>query len=45
MDSILMSTLFYKALILQGEIWRWPLLGLFKKVNSDGGVDWRSLLI
>ena len=25
---ILMTTLFYKALMLQGEIWCWPLLGL-----------------
>ena len=45
MDSILMSTQFYKALIFQGEMWCWPLLGLLKRVNSDGGVDWRSLLI
>ena len=28
MSVILMTTLFYKALILQGEIWRWSLLGL-----------------
>ena len=27
MSLILMTTLFYKALILQGEIWRWSLLG------------------
>ena len=32
---ILMTTLFYKALILQGEIWCWSLLGLFKKVKID----------
>ena len=25
---ILMTTLFYKAVILQGEIWCWPLLGI-----------------
>ena len=28
MSLIPMTTLFYKALILQGEIWRWSLLGL-----------------
>ena len=28
MSLILMTTLFYKAVILQGEIWRWSLLGL-----------------
>ena len=28
MFVILMTALFYKALILQGEIWRWSLLGL-----------------
>ena len=28
MPVILMTTLFYKALILQGEIWCWSLLGL-----------------
>ena len=28
MSVILMITLFYKALILQGEIWCWSLLGL-----------------
>ena len=28
MSLILMTTLFCKALILQGEIWRWSLLGL-----------------
>ena len=28
MSLILMTTLFYKALILQGEIWCWSLLGL-----------------
>ena len=27
-SSILMTTVFYKAVILQGEIWRWSLLGL-----------------
>ena len=33
MSIILMATLFYKALILQGEIWCWSLLGL-KGYNS-----------
>ena len=28
MSLILMITLFYKTVILQGEIWRWSLLGL-----------------
>ena len=28
MSVILMITLFYKALMLQGEIWCWSLLGL-----------------
>ena len=28
MSVILMTTLFYEALILQGEIWCWSLLGL-----------------
>ena len=28
MSVILMTTLFYKVLILQGEIWCWSLLGL-----------------
>ena len=28
MSVILMTTLFYKVLILQGEIWFWSLLGL-----------------
>ena len=28
MSIILMTTMFYKALILQGEIWCWSLLGL-----------------
>ena len=28
MSVILMTTLFYKALILQGEIWCWSLIGL-----------------
>ena len=33
---ILMTTLFYKALILQGEIWCWSLLGLKGLKNSVG---------
>ena len=38
MSSILMTTVFYYAVISQGEIWRWSLLGLkglriFKKGN------------
>ena len=36
MSVILMTTLFYKALILQGEIWRWSLLGL-KGLKTE---DW-----
>ena len=28
MSLILMTTVFYKAVILQGEIWSWSLLGL-----------------
>ena len=28
MSLILMTTVFYKAVILQGEIWRWSFLGL-----------------
>ena len=41
MTLILMTTLFYKAMILQGEIWRWSLLGqgLKSKDNvKDGGL-------
>ena len=33
---ILMTTLFYKGLISQGEIWRWSLLGL-KRVKKACG--------
>ena len=43
MHSILMSTLFYKALILQGEIWCWPLLGL-KELNKDWLCRWFTFL-
>ena len=28
MSSIIMTTVFYRAVILQGEIWHWSLLGL-----------------
>ena len=35
MSVILMKTLFYKALILQGEIWCWSLLGLKGLSNDD----------
>ena len=28
MSSILMTTVFYRAVILKGEIWNWSLLGL-----------------
>ena len=31
MSLILMTTLFYKAVILHGEIWRWSLLGKGEK--------------
>ena len=43
MHSILMSTLFYKALVLQGEIWCWPLLGL-KGLNKDWLCRWFTFL-
>ena len=38
MSVILMTTLFYKALLLQGEIWFWSLLGLkgLKHINDSG---------
>ena len=36
MSLILVTTLFYKALILQGEIWCWSLLGL-KGLSIDDG--------
>ena len=35
MSVILMTTLFYKALILQGEIWCWSLSG-FKGLKALG---------
>ena len=34
MSVILMTTLFYKALILQGEIWCWSLLGVKQDLIS-----------
>ena len=44
MFLILMTTLFYKALILHGEIWCWSLLGL-KVLNSIVKNSVRILLI
>ena len=41
MSLILMTTLFYKALILHGEIWRWSLLGL-KGLNEVA--KWKTCL-
>ena len=38
MSLILLTTLFYKALILQGEIWCWSLLGL-KRLRR--GLRWQ----
>ena len=35
MSVILMTTLFYEALILQGEIWFWSLLGLKELIHFD----------
>ena len=43
MSLILMTTLFYKAVILQGEIWRWSLLGLKclkAAVYGDRWLNW-----
>ena len=39
MSMILMTTLFYKALILQGEIWCWSLLGLKGLVSLYSGTS------
>ena len=39
MSVILMKTLFYKALTLQGEIWCWSLLGLKGLSNDDDDDD------
>ena len=33
MSVIVMNALFYKALLLQGEIWCWSLLGLIQKLK------------
>jgi len=41
MYSVLMTTLFYKALILQGEIWCWSLLG-FKGLTTS--IVWKYSL-
>ena len=38
--SILMTTVFYKEVILQGEIWHWSLLGLKGLRNAQRSV-WR----
>jgi len=44
MYSILMTTLFYKALILQGESWYWSLLGLKGlKVTNELSFGWLHL--
>ena len=40
MSLILVTTLFYKAVILQGEIWCWSLLGL-KGLKSTSERKWR----
>ena len=39
MSVILMTTLFYKALILQGEIWCWSLLGLKGLTGKNEGAQ------
>ena len=39
-SSILMTTVFYKEVILQGEIWHWSLLGLKGLRNAQRSV-WR----
>ena len=44
MSLVLMTTLFYKAVILQGEIWRWSLLGLKGLKEVDFLDKSRSLL-
>ena len=43
MSIIFMTTLFYKALILQGEIWRWSLLGP-KELRTDQSILARAYL-
>ena len=49
MSLILMTTLFYKALILQGEIWCWSLLGFkglksFSIAHQQNQDNWMGLL-
>ena len=44
MSVILMTTLFYKALILQGEIWCWSLLGL-KGLISAKAVEFSRVVL
>ena len=41
---ILMTTLFYKTLILQGEIWCWSILGL-KRFNEQWQLNMQSYFI
>ena len=41
MSVILMTTLFYKALILQGEIWCWSLLGLKGHLKSEFALSFK----
>ena len=45
MSLILMTTVFYKAVILQGEIWYWSLIGLKGLKVEDTNCDpaWKSL--
>ena len=45
MSVILVTTLFYKALILQGEIWCWSLSGLIESMQfQKTAVQARCLL-
>ena len=43
MSAILITTLFYKTLILQGEIWCWSLLGL-KGLNTSISLQMHKFL-
>ena len=43
MSVILMTTLFYKALILQGKIWYWSLLGLKGLSKLESFCDYADL--
>ena len=51
LSVILMSTMFYKALILQGEIWCWSLLGfngwvhIFHSRTYNDVIHFKGLLI